>query len=208
MTLEEIYYDFVKEAQALSDSKQYDKAETLLREYVNKMPDDWRPFVEEPEFDKRYFWNQSEFISFCRYSRSNLDKSCKWVFPSYSKAHYLLAYILIEKGNFDEALDELDKGLELEPDHPRLLCEKGYILGRFGNREATLSLYRQAANSRPWNTVIQKTGALREEAVVLVDMRRYDEAEAAINQAIELNPEDESLKQELDYIRQLQDRDR
>jgi tetratricopeptide (TPR) repeat protein len=150
MSLEQENYDFVKDAQSLIDTKQFDKAVFLLKESIKNMPSDWQPFIESENSQDRFFWNQPEFTSFIDYNRATLDKSVFWRFPSYSKAYYLLAYILSDQGRFREALSEIENGLAIEPDHPRLLCEKAFILGKFGDDETALVYLQQAPYSRPF----------------------------------------------------------
>src|SRR5437870_5758315 len=98
MSLEQDYYNFVKEAEILIDKKRIDEAFLLLKESIKKMPKGWKPCVESSEKEDRFFWNKPEFLSFVEYNREKLNKSVFWRFPSYSKAHYLLAYILSDQG--------------------------------------------------------------------------------------------------------------
>jgi hypothetical protein len=109
-----------------------------LKKDIREIPPDWKPFTESNDSINRFFWNQPEFLSFVEYYRAKLDKSVFWRFPSYSRAHFLLRFILSDLGRLRDALDEIEKGLVLEPDHPRLLCEKAYILGKLSDDESAL----------------------------------------------------------------------
>ncbi len=204
MSIEQNYYDFNKEAQALIDENQFEEAICLLKKHIGEMPPGWKPFTESNDSINRFFWNQPEFLSFVEYYRAELGKSVFWRFPSYSKAFFLLSYILSDLGKYREALVEIERGLALEPDHPRLLCEKAYILGKLRDDEAGLSYLEQAVESRPWNTVEQKTHALNEQATTLMNLGKLNEAENSVRQALSLKPDDAKLKEKLEFIKQLQ----
>lgn len=203
MNTEQDYYDFTKEAQTLINDKRFDEAVSLLQKSVKNMPAGWNPCIESDERLEIFFWNKSEFLSFVDYNRAKLNKSVFWRFPSFSKAHYQLAYIFSDQGQFEKALNEIENGLVLEPDHPRLLCEKAYILGRMNDLETSLSYLQNAVNSRPWNTVEQKIHALRDMAVTLTNLERFDEALDAINDALVIDPDNTELKKDFDYIKSL-----
>ena len=203
MSIEQDYYDFTKEAQTLINAKRFDEAVSLLQKSIKNMPAGWKPSIESDESLEIFFWNKSEFLSFVDYNRAKLNKSVFWRFPSYSKAHYQLAYIFSDQGNFEKALNEIEKGLILEPDQPRLLCEKAYVLGKMNDLETSLSYLQKAINSRPWNTVEQKIHALRDMAVTQTNLERFDEALDAINEALKIDPSSTELKRDFDYIKSL-----
>jgi tetratricopeptide (TPR) repeat protein len=172
----------------------------LLKKDIREIPPNWKPFTESNDSINRFFWNQPEFLSFVEYYRAKLDKSVFRRFPSYSKAHFLLSFILSDLGRLRDALGEIEKGLVLEPDHPRLLCEKAYILGKLSDDESALLWLEQAVNSRPWNTVEQKTHALSEKATTLMNLERFVEAENSVRQALLLKPDEKKLKEKLEFI--------
>ena len=66
--------NFVKAAEALINSKRFQEATQLLREGINSMPSNWKPFSESPDRYHGFFWYTDEFLSFVEYYRSDLIK--------------------------------------------------------------------------------------------------------------------------------------
>src|SRR5208282_505141 len=122
---------------------------------------------------------------------------------SYSKAWYQLAMITVEEGDFNRALSCIESGLALEPDHPLLWNEKGYILHRQGQCADALRSHERAATVRDWAPPYQIALALRGKGSTLIDLKRIDEAEEAIKQSLVLDPESKAGRNELEYIIQL-----
>lgn len=60
------------------------------------------------------------------------NKDVVWLGNAYPKCCYFLAIICIERGDFTAASEFLQKGIELEPDNPKLLSEMGLLLGEIG----------------------------------------------------------------------------
>jgi tetratricopeptide (TPR) repeat protein len=139
------------------------------------------------EEDGKYyykFWDQEEFISFCHHlNERNTNKDVVWIENAYPKCCYYLAIISIERGDFKLATTYLKKGIELEPDNPRLLSEMGLLLGEIGTNSGNKDFYNNAIyfydkafNSRPFNTDGQKARALRGIGYVLIELGDYNKA--------------------------------
>ena len=79
--------------------------------------------------------------------------------------------------------------MELEPDHPELWNEKGYLLGRLKRHQEAFDCYVRAASVRDWAPPSQIARALRGQGVQLVDLDRLDEAENALRRSLELEPD-------------------
>lgn len=193
--------DWLTEAEKLLREEYFDKAENLLRKSIEEMPVGWKP-LKKAEIDTRYFWNQQEFINFTEYHRPNVN-SFLWSFPSYSKAHYLIAFILSEQGMFREALHEINRGLILEADHPKLLSEKAFIYAKLGDDEKSLYFYEMAATARPWITAQEKSRYLRDKAVTLMNLDRLDEAEKTLSKSQSLDPDNKELEKDFDFLKEL-----
>ncbi len=56
------------------------------------------------------------------------------------QAYYLLGQLEYENGAYDEAIQFLDVGLKLENNHPKLYCEKAFILLKQGKHQESLEL--------------------------------------------------------------------
>ena len=78
------------------------------------------------------------------------------------------------------------------------------VLGKLKRHEEALQCYIRAATVREWAPATQIARALRGQGVQLVDLERLDEAEAALQESLGLEPDSEIARNELDYIAQLQ----
>ncbi len=192
--------DFNRRADALIAKGQFAKARALLEAAVGEMPAGWKPSRGGSGSLSISVWDQDEFLALAGHQRKGLTKPVFWVSDSYSKAWYQLGAIAVEEGDFERALSSIDCGLELEPDHPELWCEKGYILGRLERHEEALQCYLRAATARDWAPQSHIARALRGQGVELIDLGRLDEAEDVLRRALELEPESDVARNELEYI--------
>ena len=126
-----------------------------------------------------------------------------WVPVSYSEACGLAGWLHIRRRDFPQALRFLNLGLELEPNHPTLICDKAYVHQTQTQHQQALELFRQAERSRPWITDAQKARALRGQGVCLVDLNSLDEAELVLLRAQQVDPEDTKAASELELIQGL-----
>jgi tetratricopeptide (TPR) repeat protein len=166
-------------AEQLISKRQWDAARSLLEGAIRQMPRDSKPV-------------------------GNLDN--KRIAESYSEAWLQLAVIAVEEGNLKNACSCVESGLALEPDHPLLWSEKGFILARQGQYAGALRSYERAATVRDWAPPYQIAKALRGKGATLVELKRLDEAEEAIKQSLVLDPASKIGRNELEYIIQLRKR--
>lgn len=129
--------------------------------------------------------------------------------PTLAYAHHLRGYALIELGRNEEARVENAKALELSPDNPTFLAERGYQQQLAQDWPAMLATYQQAtemANAiSPDNVKSQEAGrALRGQGYALVELGRLDAAEQAYRKALALDANDTRARDELEYVRQRQ----
>ena len=87
-------------------------------------------------------------------------------------------------GNFDAALELIDRALGLSPLNPTLFYARGLTLGALGRHEQEIESYRKAIDIKD-----DFVDAYVNLGVALREMRRYDEALAAFKTAIGLNPD-------------------
>jgi tetratricopeptide (TPR) repeat protein len=106
----------------------------------------------------------------------------------------------VEHRRYDQAITWLDRGLALQPNNQYLNFEK--VAAYMGLRR-----YQDAATLLQWlidNPVLELTldrdRAYRNLGVVLIDLNRLDEAEAALNESIRLEPNNPGARGELEYI--------
>lgn len=200
---EEIDADWMQSAEGMIRAGDYAGAEDLLDGVVSAKPDHWQPLKETATGIQGYFWDQEEFQAYSDYwCRENpaADRIVYWInCNSYSKAWYWLAHIAVENEVPDGALYCLERGLEIEPDHPLLLCEKGMILRQLKRLEESLEAYTKALE-REWITSSQKALALRGAATTLIDLQDFGSAEALLRQALTIEPDSRTGLSELALI--------
>jgi tetratricopeptide (TPR) repeat protein len=197
--------DFNQLADRLITGGQWAAAISLLERAIRDMPKDWKPVQSDPNIFHALigaFWDREEFIAYAR-AKNSEGYLITWIERSYSKAWYQLALIAVEEGNLTHALRCVGSGLTLEPDHPHLWSEKGYILSRQGNHEAALGSYEVATTIRHWASPPQLARALRGRGATLIDLKRLDDAEEAFKRSLVLDPDSKVAMNELEYIAQL-----
>ncbi len=198
---------FNERALTLMAEGRMDEAEALLEHAVDGMPPGWKPVNETASFVQIAFWDRDEFFAHTKYVTSRpLEKIIMWVVGSYSHAWHILAVLASKQKRFDQALFRLDCGLQLEPDHPEHWSEKGFVLGQLGRHKEALECYVRAATVRAWAPAQQIARALRGQGVQLVDLQRLDEAEGVLQRSLEFEPDSEVASGELEYGRQLRER--
>jgi tetratricopeptide (TPR) repeat protein len=177
-------------------------ARELIEQALSSMPPHWKPLEEDDKEIRGAFWDQNEFFAYVGSHRSDNDKSIFWTTVSFSKLWWQLADVNISEDRFDNAAVCIERGLELEPDHPVLWIERGYFFNRIGRHQEALEAYRTAASVRQWAQPAVKARALRGQGSALIDLGQLSEARNVYNASLELDPESESAHKELEYIDQ------
>jgi tetratricopeptide (TPR) repeat protein len=206
--------NFNIEASTLMAAGRLRDAKTLLEVALRKMPGDWTPIrsVDHQrglrqrghESDKEIaFWSQDEFLAYAQSEQRKEQGTIYWVPESYSRAWAQLAFILVEEKDYLEALRCLTRGLQLEPNHPELWSEKGFVLQSLHRNGEALQCYVRAASVRAWAPRTQISRALRGQGINLIELGRVDEAVCAFEKSLELEPGNNIAIQELEYIAQL-----
>lgn len=192
----------VAEAEKLIGMGKIPEAIELLEKLVSGMPKDWKPIEETEGSIGITFWDMDEFMSYVE-KHKEVKKEILWMQLSYSKAYYLLAYLAMEQGDLNKALKNIDKSLELEPDHPLALCEKAMILTHTKDKKQAIELYEKAIKARSWTAPAIIARAMRGIGVALIDEKKLDKAEEYLLKSLELEPENQLAKNELVYIAEL-----
>ena len=86
-------------------------------------------------------------------------------------------------GRYEEALADLTRSLELRPDDPDTLNNRGMALGNLERHEEALADYNRSLEMRP-----NFPDTLNNRATVLLRLCRHEEALADYNRALELQP--------------------
>ena len=88
-----------------------------------------------------------------------------------------------DAGEYPQALEAYNRALELEPDHPDTLMNRGVTLGRMGRFEEALKDFNRALELRP-----DHPDTLYNRGLTLHNMGRYAEALKDYNRALQLRP--------------------
>lgn len=123
--------------------------------------------------------------------------------PTWAYAYYYKGYALIDLHRIGEARHALGQALELAPRNAQFLAE---LAATYQNEDAEqmLAIARRAADatrfSPPDLRQDERGRALRGQGYALIELERWDEAEQAYRQALQLDPGDRHARSELDYV--------
>jgi tetratricopeptide (TPR) repeat protein len=121
---------------------------------------------------------------------------------AYAEISLMLGSYANENHNFDEAISWLDRGLALQPENQFLISEKATALSALSRKQEAYDLLR-AALDNPMALTLDRARFQRMAGVILIDLDRLDEAEAALNESIRLQPNNPTARNELAYIARL-----
>ncbi len=95
-----------------------------------------------------------------------------------------LGFNLNEQGKYDEAIQALDKAINIDPQDEAAWNEKSYALHEQGRYDEAIQALDKAIEINPQNADVWYN-----KAEVLYDQRKYSEAVQALNKTIEINPQ-------------------
>ena len=98
---------------------------------------------------------------------------------------FLRGNAAFEARDFEESLAAYDRSLELRPDDPVTLTNRGAVLGRLGQHEEALEADDRALELRP-----DDPDTLTNHGLALFDLGWYDEALEAYDRSLELRSDD------------------
>lgn len=119
---------------------------------------------------------------------------------TYPLAFLLLASYDVEARNYDQALIWLDRGLALQPNNQHLNFEKGAALMGARRFQEAATLFQWMLDNPMLELSLDRSRLYRNLGVVLIDLNRLDDAEAALNESIRLEPNNPGARGELEYI--------
>jgi tetratricopeptide (TPR) repeat protein len=134
------------------------------------------------------------------------NKASVVIGPAWCDAYFLRAYGLIDLGRNAEARQSLEKAIGMSPHNAHYVSELASLYRLEKNWKEALAKSETAAQlardfSPPESRVIELGEALRGKGYVLVELGRFDEAEATYKQCLEINPADKAALGELGYVR-------
>ncbi len=180
-------------------AKDLDGAEAILRDVIARTPPDYASETIEGDSLVVRCWVKGEFVFACFRRREELGDrklSLVWVPNAYARARFHLAFIHIERGDFEEALAELDRGLAIEPGHPSLLLEKVQALVRVGRVGEAAEIAVSVA-VRHDVLPFERGKALRALGHALIESGELDGAETAYRRSLEFDPDSALARTEL-----------
>ena len=110
-------------------------------------------------------------------------KSCKNFENVSAEYHYQLARLVEAQGQYEEAIENYKKALELAPDHQRALFHLAFRCDLSGEEAAAIDYYRQIASSSPVHV-----NALLNLAVLYEDDGQYEKAAKCVDTVLEIHP--------------------
>ena len=131
-------------------------------------------------------------------------KSVSVSFNTYGIAALMLGSRAVSLQQPQEAVIWLDRGLAFQPDNLMLVTEKGMALTMQRRFAEALALYDAQPPQDPLAEPVDPNGMARIQRArgyCLIELGRLDDAEAAYNKSLELEPDHGGAKAELDYIR-------
>jgi len=110
---------------------------------------------------------------------------------------YAIVYSFYDKAKSDEYLD---KCLQAFPDHPRANYIKGIDLKSKGDYEGSIKAYKTAIRNYPPNDRFHLNEVWNNLGSVYFEMKRYADAKAVWEKALEYLPRDTMTKKNLKYM--------
>jgi tetratricopeptide (TPR) repeat protein len=98
--------------------------------------------------------------------------------------YLLLIWIALDQKDYDKATRYLENAEKIDPDDPFLLCTKADIIALQNRQDDAIPIYKHVLALNPFHFLSRKN-----LVVSLMELQRYDEAEAEIPKLIELDPD-------------------
>ncbi|HVZ29057.1 MAG TPA: tetratricopeptide repeat protein [Asticcacaulis sp.] len=118
----------------------------------------------------------------------------------YATLGFIAGWIAYEQGDLDGAARAYGKGLLNEPADPNLASEYGNVLARQGQFADALTFLDGFLAANPGLDPIPAAQLQRRRGYALAELQRYDEALAAYNESLRLDPTNPAAASEIDYI--------
>jgi tetratricopeptide (TPR) repeat protein len=106
----------------------------------------------------------------------------------------------VEHRRYDQAIAWLDRGLALQPNNQYLNFEKVAAYMGLRRYQDAATLLQALIDNPVLELTLDRGRAYRNLGVVLIDLNRLDEAEAALNESIRREPNNPGARGELEYI--------
>ena len=176
-------------------------AADLLDQALAETPSGWQAYATRDGVVHACFWDEYEAAAYlAAHPGRRLGENLFWQLGSYSMAAFCRSNLALNQGDLPAAVRYLERGLQLEPDHPHLLVRAAFVRARDRDYRQALELFERSARGRSWATPRQQALALREAACLLADLGLLPAAEQAIRDALALDPQDPVARMEYEFI--------
>lgn len=176
-------------------------AESLLLSVMENTPRVYESSREAEDGLSIKFWDQQEFVHYVMWQQKHgSPRGVQWIKNAYPRAHYYMGFLCVKREQFELAVEFLDEGMALEPTNPKFKFEKAQALLHCGRLAESLALYDEVNAIGPHVSARDLAIAQRGRGFVLIEMARLDEAEAAFQAALEIEPGNKVALNELAYI--------
>jgi tetratricopeptide (TPR) repeat protein len=125
--------------------------------------------------------------------------------PAWCRAQYIRAFALVDLKRLDEAQEAYQRLVGYAPQNSRYLNELGYVFQQKKQWQQSADMYRRsdaAAGLSPENEDMERCVALRGIGYDLVELSKFDEAEASYRKCLAIAPDDAKSLKEINYIRE------
>ena len=165
------------------------KAESLLKDVIQRTPDEYTNQYEEAGTIFIKFWDRSEFLHFVAHQKDQgAEKQITWIGNAYPRAFFHLGFLRVKAKKFAEAIPFLDRGFTLEPTNPKFVFEKAMALLRIQKHEQAMTLYNSINNVGPHVSQDDLARALRGRGSVYIEMGQLNQAESAFKESLKFQP--------------------
>ena len=126
--------------------------------------------------------------------------------PGWCNALWARGFALIDLQQVDAAVPFLERAVALSPSHPHYLSELGYAYQAQKKWQLSYDTYQRAADGAALEDEGQRKKSLRRAwfgmGYDLIELGKLDEAEKVLARCLELTPDDQKVKDELQYVRE------
>ena len=126
--------------------------------------------------------------------------------PGWCNALWARGFALIDLQQIDAAVSFLERAVALSPSHPHYLSELGYAYQTQKKWQLSYDMYQRAAEGAALEDEGQRKKSLRRAwfgmGFNLIELGKLDEAEKVLTECLKLTPNDQKVKDELQYVRE------
>ena len=164
---------YVAQGKLLYRMDNFDGAKRYLDMAVEFSPSDYEPHML---LGQAYLAERS--ISMVAEAKAEFQQALD-LDPSLLWAHFYLAKVYVDLGQYDRAKRELEDGLEMRPNVAHFLSLLGEVQRKLGHPELSVQLNRQALQADP-----TMTPAYYYMGLAYMDLKKQDEAIAALENSL------------------------